>query len=143
MNDAKDERIVLEQYIIDSIALKVMIGFLLFSIIVQQFFMRAEFKQFAGELFALIVATSYKTYGNVSKGINLEKHGSIKGMITSSLLTSLCSMAFLFLLAGMHDVAALIKFFVAMAVSIFGIKFGINYFTKQKQKEIDKLFEDD
>lgn len=70
-NKVKDERIIAERRKIQSTGYAWVVTILLTSVVVQQFFMRAPFAQYAVEFFVLVGCGIYSTIAHYKRGIDI------------------------------------------------------------------------
>ncbi len=143
MNNIKDERIIMEKWKIESNAYKLVLSILVTTVLIQQFFLNSDLKEYAGELIAIILATAYQAYCHVKKGIGTGEKENLKEILTSSVFVSLGGATFLFFIGGMTKPKEIIINVAIIFILNFVVRYVIDFFTKKKQTEIDKLIDED
>lgn len=135
-----DERILLQRRKIQSIAYSGIVYVLLGSIIVQQFFLRAPFSQYAVEFFVLIGCGIFQAIANYSKGIDIwNPDGQKKSrMLFDAITSGVLSLALFVFLTGEHDARTCIIFFIAIVTTLFVMRVMMATFTRIKQNAIDR-----
>lgn len=144
-NTIQDERILLERRKIQSRGYAWIVWILLFSIIVQQFFMKAPFAQYAVEFFILIGCGFYNIISNCQKGIDIwnPRGDSKKQMLLSTLISGALSVVLYTVLSGNYQITDLAFYFVSFVVFFFIARLIMIGLTHKKQKSIDEKLDDD
>ncbi len=144
-NRIQDERIIAERRIIQSRGYAWIVTILLVSIVVQQFFMKAPFAQYAVEFFILIVCGIYNTIANYKKGIDIwnPKNDGKKKILFNALISGFASVVLFAFLSGSYKVNNLASYFVIFVVCSYLFRFIMIGMTDKKQRAIDKELNDD
>lgn len=145
-NKIQDERILLIRRKIQSDAYGCLVWVLIISIIVQQFFMKSPFAQYAVEFFALIGCGLYISIRHFKEGIDIfsPKGDGKKKLLLTSIRTGVVSLIIFALLSGKYDIKTLILYFVNFVIFFFVLNSGIIFINKKKQQTIEnKLNEDE
>lgn len=144
-NRIQDERIIAERRKIQSRGYAWIVTILLVSIIVQQFFMKAPFAQYAAEFFILIGCGIYNTIANYKKGIDIwnpENDGK-KKILFNTFLTGIASVVLFAFLSGNYKTNNLVSYFIIFVASTYLFRFIMMGMTDKKQRAIDKEWNDD
>ncbi|MEF9921321.1 MAG: DUF6773 family protein [Anaerovoracaceae bacterium] len=139
-NKIQDERILSERREVQSKGYEWIIYILTITIIVQQFFMRAPFSQFAVEFFLLFGCAIYNAIANYRKGIDIwNPSGAGKGKIFISSIVSgaACAITLAFL-SGEHKISMMVLNFIVFVVFMFAIRLTMISINNKKQQAIDK-----
>lgn len=141
----QDERIIQERRKIQSNAYGWIVLILLASIIVQAFFMKAPFSQYAVELFIVVGCGFYITIIHLKKGIDIwtPTGESKKKILFNTVLTAIASTILLFILGGNYDAKSIATYFVTFIISIFTVRLIIMRLHDKKQQTIEKELDDD
>lgn len=145
-NKIQDERILLIRRKIQSDAYGCLVWVLIISIIVQQFFMKSPFAQYAVEFFALIGCGLYISIRHFKEGIDIfsPKGDGKKKLLLTSIRTGVVSLIIFALLSGKYDIKTLTLYFVNFVIFFFVLNSGIIFINKKKQQTIEnKLNEDE
>ena len=144
-NNIQDERILSERRKIQSRGYAWIVMILLGSIIVQQFFLKAPFAQYAVEMFLLIGCGIYNIIANYKRGIDIwnPRGDSQNQTLFSTLISGVLSVILFAVLSGNYQINNLAFYFVSFVCIFFIarlIMIGIN---NKKQESIDKELSDD
>lgn len=141
----QDERILSERREIQSRAYAWSVIVLLVSIIVQQFFMKAPFAQYAVEFFLLIGCGLYNTIASYKKGIDIwnPRGDGKKQILFSTLISGVLSVILFSVLSGNYQISNLIFYFVSFVVFFFITRLIMISLNNKKQERIDKELNDD
>ena len=144
-NKIQDERILAERRRIQSRGYAYIVYTLLVSIIVQQFFMKAPFAQYAVEFFVLIGCGIYNIISNYMNGIDIwnPRDDSKKQILISTLISGIASVILYAVLSGQYELNNLVFYFVFFVIFFFGIRLIMNAINKKKQETIDKQLNND
>ncbi|WP_417201894.1 DUF6773 family protein [Acetoanaerobium sticklandii] len=145
-NKIQDERILMVRRKIQSDAYGCLVWVLIISIIVQQFFMKSPFAQYAVEFFALIGCGLYISIRHFKEGIDIfsPKGDGKKKLLLTSIRTGVVSLIIFALLSGKYDIKTLILYFVNFVIFFFVLNSGIIFINKKKQQTIEnKLNEEE
>lgn len=145
-NKIQDERILLERRKIQSEAYGLLVTGLMISIIVQQFYMKAPFAQYAVEFFALIAGGLFISIRHFKNGIDIwNPNGeSKKKLLLNTVITGIASVILLAILSGQYYIKNLALYFVSFVIFLFIFRSAMITINKKKQQVIDnKLNEDD
>lgn len=144
-NKIQDERILLERRKIQSTAYGWIVILLLVSIVVQPFFMKAPFAQYAVELFILIGCGFFNIISNFRKGIDIwnPAGNGKKKMLFSTIVLGVASAIFLAFLSGNYDVKNLALYFVTFVIFLFTFRLIMIGINSKKQQAIDKKLNED
>lgn len=144
-NNIQDERILLERRKIQSKGYAWIVTILLISIIVQQFFMRAPFAQYAVELFILIGCGIYNVISNYMKSIDIwnPRGDGIKKILFNTLVSGTASVILYAVLSGNYQIKNLAFYFVSFVVFVFLTRLIMISINKKKLQAIDKKLNDD
>lgn len=139
----EDERIVAEKRRIGSIAYRGVVYLLLASIVIQQFFLKAPFSQYAAEFFVLIICGIYTLISSYRKGIDIINNAgkSHKMRAGNILLTGISAVLLLGLLSGEWGFGYLVSFFSLFILFMFSYNLIMEKLIKRKQESIDKELE--
>lgn len=145
INEIQDERIISLRRKIQSDAYQILVVCLIFSIIIQQFLLKAPFSEFAVELCCLIGIGIYTTLRHLMSGIDIWD-SSIQGnkkIMISSLTTGIISTGIFTVLTGERRLWKLTLFLVIFSVCYFVIHSLIIFLSKKRQKQIDEICNDE
>ena len=145
-NKIQDERILLARRKIQSQAYGWLVYALMISIIVQQFFMKAPFAQYAVEFFTLIGCGLYISVRHFKEGVDIwnSKGNGRKKMLLSTIVSGIVSVILFAFLSGIYDMKTLTSYFVSFVIFFFVFRSFIIAINKKKQQAIeDKLSEDE
>lgn len=145
-NKIQDERILLARRKIQSQAYVWLVYALMISIIVQQFFMKAPFAQYAVEFFTLIGCGLYISVRHFKEGVDIwnSKGNGRKKMLLSTIVSGVVSVILFAFLSGIYDMKTLTSYFVSFVIFFFVFRSFIIAINKKKQQAIeDKLSEDE
>ena len=145
-NKIQDERILLARRKIQSQAYVWLVYALMISIIVQQFFMKAPFAQYAVEFFTLIGCGLYISVRHFKEGIDIwsSKGNGRKKLFLSTIVSGIVSVILFAFLSGIYDMKTLTSYFVSFVIFFFVFRSFIIAINKKKQQAIeDKLSEDE
>lgn len=144
-NKIQDERILFTRRKIQSKAYGWLVYGLMISIIVQQFFMKAPFAQYAVELFALIGCGLYISISHFKEGINIwnPKGRGQKKLLLNTITSGIVSVILFALLSGQYDVKNLVLYFVSFVLFFFVFRSMMVVINNKKQKSIDDRLNDD
>jgi exosortase/archaeosortase len=145
-NKIQDERILLARRKIQSQAYGWLVYALMISIIVQQFFMKAPFAQYAVEFFTLIGCGLYISVRHFKEGVDIwnSKGNGRKKMLLSTIVSGVVSVILFAFLSGIYDMKTLTSYFVSFVIFFFVFRSFIIAINKKKQQAIeDKLSEDE
>ena len=144
-NRIQDERIIAERRKIQSRGYAWIVTILLVSIVVQQFFMKAPFAQYAVEFFILIGCGIYNTIANYKKGIDIwnPKNDGKKKILYNALISGIVSVALFAFLSGNYKTNNLVTYFVSFVACFYLFRFIMIGMTDKKQRAIDKELNDD
>ncbi len=140
----QDERIITLRRKIQSDAYQILVYCLLVSVLIQQFFLKAPFSQFAAELLCLIGMVIYVVVRHLIIGVDVwnSTGQSAKRTIVNSLTTGVISTGMLAVLAGERSIGTLAIFLVVFSLCYFFIYTVILYFNNKRQRQIDKMLEE-
>lgn len=144
-NKINDERIVLQRRKIQNDAYQILVYCLIFSILIQQFILKAPFSQFAVEFFCIIGTGIYITIRHILAGINIwssYKHNK-KNIIINGLTSGIISLVLIIFLAGERNIFNLVLFFLVFVAIYFIMQLILQYIINKKQKLIDKKLDED
>lgn len=138
-NKIQDERIIFERRKIQSEAYVWLVYGLLISIIVQQFFLKAPFAQYAVEFFALIGCGLYISIRHFKEGIDIwnPKGDSKKKLLLNTVISGVASVVLFALLSGQYDMENLGSYFVGFVLFFFVFRSAMIALNKKKQEAID------
>ena len=141
----EDERIVAEKRRIESIAYRGVVYLLLASIVIQQFFLKAAFSQYAVEFFVLIICGIYTLISSYMKGIDIinPTGKSRKMRVGSIVLTGIIAVLLLGLLSGEWGFGYLVSFFSLFILFMFSYNLIMENLIRRKQETMDKELEAD
>lgn len=141
----QDERILSERRKIQSRGYAWLVLMLLVSIIVQFYFMRAPFAQYAVEFFVLIGCGGYNIIANFKKGINIwnPRDDSMKQMLVSTLISAVLSVILFAVFSGDYQINNLAFYFISFIVFMFASRLIMTSLSNKKQARIDKELDDD
>lgn len=145
-NMINDERILLARRKIQSDAYGWLVGVLLISIIVQQFFMQAPFAQYAVEFFVLIGCGLYMIIYHFKEGIDIwnTKGQDNKKLLLNTIISGVASAILFAFISGEYDVKNLISYFVSFVMFFFLFNLVMRFINKKNQEVIyNKLNEDE
>lgn len=144
-NNYQDERILSERREIQSRGYAWLIIILLISIIVQQFFMKAPFAQYAVEFFLLIGCGCYNIIANYNKGIDIwnPTGNSKKQILTSTLISGIFSVILFSILSGTYKINSLVFYFPAFIVFFFMTRLIMISINRRKHASIDSELEEE
>lgn len=144
-NKIQDERILFARRKIQSKAYGWLVYGLLISIIVQQFFMKAPFAQYAVELFALIGCGLYISICHFKEGIDIwnPKDDGKKKILLNTIISGVISVILLVLLSGEYDIKNLTSYFVSFVLIFFIFRSAMIFINKKKQQTIENKLNDD
>ena len=139
-NQINDERIIAERRKIQSRGYAWIVTILLISVIVQQFFMRAPFAQYAVEFFILIGCGIYNIIANYKKGIDIWNPAGDdkKKIFLNTLISGILSVILFAYLSGNHKMNSLLSYFVGFVTFIFVFRLIMIGINRKKQEDIDK-----
>ncbi|MEL7648637.1 MAG: DUF6773 family protein [Sedimentibacter sp.] len=145
-NKIQDERILLARRKIQSDAYGLLVWVLLISIIIQQFFMKAPFAQYAVEFFAFMGCGLYILIRHFKEGIDIWslKSDGKKKLLLNTIISGVFSVILFSLLSGNYDIKTLTSYFVGFVLFFFLFRSAIIIINKKKQQTIEnKLNEDE
>lgn len=145
-NKIQDERILLARRKIQSEAYGWLVWILMISIIVQQFFMKAPFVQYAVEFFALIGCGLYISIRHYKEGIDIwnPKIDGKKKLVLNTIVSGIVSVILFAVLSGKYDIKTLTSYFVSFVLFFLVLRSVIMVINKKKQQTIEnKLNEDE
>ena len=145
-NKIQDERILLARRKIQSDAYGWLVWVLMISIIVQQFFMKAPFAQYAVEFFVLIGCGLYIAVRHFKEGIDIwnPKGDGKKKLLLNTIVSGVTSVILFALLSGIYDIKNLTSYFVSFDIFFFVFRSAVIAINKKKQQTIEnKLNEDE
>lgn len=145
-NNIQDERILLARRKIQSEAYGWLVYLLMISIIVQQFFMKAPFAQYAVEFFALIGCGLYISIRHFKEGIDIwnSKGNGRKKLLLNTIVSGVVSVILFALLSGIYDIKNLTSYFVSFVIFFFVFRSSVIAINNKKQQTIEnKLNEDE
>lgn len=145
-NNIQDERILLARRKIQSEAYGWLVYLLMISIIVQQFFMKAPFAQYAVEFFALIGCGLYISIRHFKEGIDIwnSKGNGRKKLLLNTIVSGVVSVIIFALLSGIYDIKNLTSYFVSFVIFFFVFHSSVIAINNKKQQTIEnKLNEDE
>lgn len=145
-NNIQDERILLARRKIQSEAYGWLVYLLMISIIVQQFFMKAPFAQYAVEFFALIGCGLYISIRHFKEGIDIwnSKDNGRKKLLLNTIVSGVVSVILFALLSGIYDIKNLTSYFVSFVIFFFVFRSSVIAINNKKQQTIEnKLNEDE
>ena len=145
-NKIQDERILLVRRKIQSEAYGWLVWVLMISIIVQQFFMKAPFKQYVVEFFALIGCGLYIAVRHFKEGIDIwsPKGDGKKKLLINTIVSGVASVILFAFLSGTNDINYLTSYFVSFVIFFFLVRSAVIAINKKKQQTIEnKLSEDE
>lgn len=153
----QDERVVAQQRKINSEAYGILMLALLGSILIQQFFMDASFKQYAVEFICFFGMSIYMIIRYMMLGLSL--HGEGKHAKTITLVNSLVVGIVVSAINGAlnyakyaqqyetdgigYFIAVLFVTFISAAVPVYIILSSLSYLSEKKQAKIIKKLEDE
>nr|WP_300004177.1 DUF6773 family protein [Tissierella sp.] len=143
--EIKDERIIFQRRKIQSEAYSILVYFLLFSILFQQYVLNAPASQYMGEFIGAVGIGIYVAIRNISMGLNLSsrKDTSLKKLFLNSVFLSSITVTFFVFISGERDLVDGLTFFITFTIISFSIDFLLQYLAKKKNKEIDKALNED
>ena len=138
--EIKDERVVSQRRKIQSDAYSILVYFLLFSILFQQYILNAPASQFAGEFIGVIAIGIYVAIRSISMGLNTSnrRDTSIKKLFLNSVFLSSITVIFFVFVSGKRDLVNGLIFFISFTMISFAVNFSLQHLVKKKQEEIDK-----
>ena len=144
-NEVQDERILFTRRKIQSKAYGWLVYGLMFSIIVQQFFMKAPFSQYAVEFFALIGCGLYISICHFKEGIDIwnPKGDGKKKLLLNTIISGVFSLILFAFLSGQYNIKDLSSYFVSFVIFFFGFRSVMIVINKKKQQAIDNKLNDD
>ena len=144
-NKIQDERILFARRKIQSQAYGWLVFGLMVSIIIQQFFMKAPFAQYAVEFFVLIGCGLYVSICHIREGIDIwnPRDDSKKKLLLSTIITGVASVTLYALLSGQYDITNLASYFVSFVLFFFIFRSAMIAINKKKQQTIEKRLNDD
>lgn len=144
-NKIQDERILLTRRKIQSDAYGWLIWILMISIIIQQFFMKAPFAQYAVEFFALIGGGLYISIRHYKEGIDIwnPKGDGKKKLLLNTIISGIVSVILFALLSGIHDIKSLTSYLVIFVLCFFVFRSAMLFINKKKQKTIENKLNQD
>lgn len=144
-NKIQDERILFARRKIQSQAYGWLIFGLMISIIIQQFFMKAPFAQYAVEFFLLIGCGLYVSICHFREGIDIwnPRGDGKKKMLLNTIITGVASVTLFALLSGQYDITNLASYFVSFVLFFFIFRSAMIAINKKKQQTIEKRLNDD
>lgn len=144
-NKIQDERILFARRKIQSQAYGWLIFGLMISIIIQQFFMKAPFAQYAVEFFVLIGCGLYVSICHFREGIDIwnPRGDGKKKMLLNTIITGVASVTLFALLSGQYDITNLASYFVSFVLFFFIFRSAMIAINKKKQQTIEKRLNDD
>ena len=144
-NKIQDERILFARRKIQSKAYGWLVFGLMISIIVQQFFMKASFAQYAVEFFALIGCGLYISICHFKEGIDIwnPKDDGKKKMLLNTIISGVISVILFALLSGQYDIKNLASYFVSFVLFFFVFRSAMIVINKKKQQTIENKLNDD
>lgn len=147
MNTKKeqDERMVLMRRKIQSDAYQLLIGILLVSIVVQQFFLKAPFSQFAVEFFCVVGCGLYLIIRNLTCGIDIWKarEQSNKSILINAVSSCIVFAILFVIFTGEFNLTPLISISVLFVLFNFSVQKLMQYLTRKKQTAIDAKLDED
>ena len=140
----KDERVLSEITQIQSKVYKYVIYALAISVIIQQFFLKAPFAQYAAEVYILFGSIIISMVYRYTKGINLYdvKTDDKKKLIGNSLVVGCIYLVIFSMLSGENRLINLILSFVFFEIFYIGTKFLLSYIYNKKEKRINSELDD-
>ena len=144
-NKIQDERILFTRRKIQSKAYSWLVFGLMISIIVQQFFMKATFVQYAVEFFALIGCGLYISISHFKEGIDIwNPKGTVhKKLLLNTIASGVVSVILFALLSGQYDIKNLASYFVTFVLFFFVFRSAMVVINNKKQQVIDDRLNDD
>lgn len=144
-NKIQDERILLARRKIQSDAYGWLVWVLMISIIVQQFFMKAPFAQYAVEFFALIGCGLYISIRHFKEGIDIwsPKGDGKKKLLLNTIISGVVSVIIFALLSGKYDIKTVTLYFVSFVLFFFVFRSAIIFINKKKQQTIENELNED
>lgn len=146
VSKVQDERILIARRKIQSDAYGWLVWILMISIIVQQFFMKAPFAQYAVEFFVLIGCGLYISIRHFKEGIDIwnPKSESKKKLLLNTIVSGVVSVIIFAFLSGIYDIKNLSLYFISFVLFFFLFRSSIIAINKRKQQDIEnKLNEDE
>ena len=142
-NQIQDERILAERRQIQSRGYAWVVLVLLASIVIQQFFIQAPFKQNAAEFCIMIGCGVYNIIATYKKGIDIwnPKGDGKEQSVPSTVISESISVALFAILSGTYKGSSLAIYLVALVVFLFVnrlVMIGIN---NKKQAQINKALD--
>lgn len=140
-----DERILAERRKIQSTGYAWIVTILLLSIVVQQFFMKAPFAQYAVEMLVLVGCGFYNIFANYNKGIDIWNPAgdSRKKILLNTLVSGLASVILFAFLSGNYEIQDLIPYFITFVVFFSIVRFVMIDINNRKQQKLDAELSDD
>ena len=144
-NEIQDERILLERRKIQSKGYAYVVTILLISVIVQQFFLKAPFAQYAVEFYVLLgcgfynIIMSYKNSIDIWNPRNDKKAKIFMDTVKSGIMSVILFM----FLSDSYEVYDLISLFTTFVVFFFATRLIMMYINNKKQEAINKELDDD
>lgn len=144
-NKIQDERILLTRRKIQSDAYGLLVWVLTISIIVQQFFLKAPFSQYAFEVFILLGCGLYTSIRYFKEGIDIwtPKGSGKKGVLLLAAVGGAAAVITCVVMLGKRDVSFLTSYFVTYLLSFFAARSVIIGKYKKKQQEIENELNED
>lgn len=144
-NKIHDERILLARRKIQSDAYGWVVWVLMISIIVQQFFMKAPFAQYAVEFFVLIGCGLYISIRHFKEGIDIwsPKGDGKKKLLLNTIISGIISVIIFAWLSGEHDIKTLTSYLVSFVLFFFVFRSAIIFINKKKQQTIENKLDED
>ncbi len=141
----QDERILAERRKIQSRGYAWIVTILLVSIIIQQFFLKAPFAQYAVEFFILIGSGVYNAIANYKKGIDIwnPRNDGKKKILFNTLISGIASVILFAFLSGNYKMNNLVSYFVAFVTFFYVFRLIMIGINNKKQRAIDKELNDD
>ncbi|MHC5248430.1 DUF6773 family protein [Enterococcus sp. LJL90] len=141
----QDERIVVERRQIQSKGYAWLVIILFVAIIVQAFFLRVPFQQYAVELFILLGCGCYNSIANYQKGIDIwnSKNHGVNNLLISTLISGALSVILFALLSANYRPQSFLFYFIFFVIFMFATRLVMTTLTRKKQKRIDKELNDD
>lgn len=136
----EDERILQERRKIQSKAYGLLIYGLLLSVLVQQFFLKAPFEQYAVELFSVICMGIYGTINCISGGIDLWESSTYtaRKLVKRSLLCGFLVLLCYIILTGEDSITNMIFMAMFWTLSHYIIHLSLNFLLKRRKKQIEQ-----
>lgn len=144
-NEIQDERILFTRRKIQSKAYGWLVFGLMISIIVQQFFMKAPFAQYAVEFLALIGCGLYISICHFKEGIDIWSPKGVgnKKLLLNTIISGIVSAIIFALLSGQSDIKNLISYFVSFVLFFFIFNSVMIFMNNKKQQAIENELDDD